>query len=283
MDELDDIVIDGIAYRAPREGQMTQRFYAAEVREGSDGLSRTWVINTESIDTYRTVIDPEGGDLSRYNRNPVVLIGHDHTLVAANSRVRIDGERLIATVDESSWDLDHDVIATWKRKVDKGLVRGASIGFLPTVVERVTDGEGRVTHWVIRKWVLLEWSICAVPSNPDALVEGRSSDAVAAVIREFTTALDDLRGQIASLSTPASTQAEDARSASDSAPPIERAAASPAAGDDPAPSSERAPDDAPPAQRTDAGPTAPALIDPETALRMLATLKAEHERALGIA
>ncbi len=218
MDELDDIVIDGIAYRAPREGQMTQRFYAAEVREGSDGQSRTWVINTESLDTYRTIIDPAGGDLTRYERNPVVLIGHDRTLVAgtAASASTANASSRPSTNRRGTWTTPR-----WPAGIARstGSVRGASIGFIPLVIETIRDDQNR-------RYVLRHRQVDAarmvgrlIPSNPDALVEGRSSDAVAAVIREFTTALDDLRGQIASLSTPASTQAEDARSASDSAPP----------------------------------------------------------------
>jgi len=152
------------------------RFLPAEVRLSSDKKRRTWVINTSAKDSYGTVIDPNGGSFERYRNNPVVLINHDMNRVAASSTVTFSDGRIIASIDEDSWDMEDPEIAKWKRKVDKGLVRGASIGFEPLKWQEESSPDG-TRYWRITEWELFEWSIVTIPANSEALKRSAIPDA----------------------------------------------------------------------------------------------------------
>ena len=108
-------------------------------------------------------IDPDSIDFSNYEKNPVVLYAHDfmgrtesgglpigRTLKlvrAADGQIRADFEFL-----------DGDPFAARVRNAwDRGFLRGASIGWR-------TEPTGRGA-----KSELIEWSIVAVPADPDAL------------------------------------------------------------------------------------------------------------------
>ena len=111
-------------------------------------------------------IDPDTIDFSNYEKNPVVLYAHDfmgrtdsgglpigRTLKlvrAADGQIRADFEFL-----------EGDPFAARVRNAwDRGFLRGASIGWRTEPAGR----GGRAT-----KSELIEWSIVAVPADPDAL------------------------------------------------------------------------------------------------------------------
>jgi len=186
------------------------RILPAEVRLSSDKKKRTWIINTSKLDSHNTVVDPNGGSLERYNSNPIVLINHNHNLVAATSTVRYDNGRLIASIDEDSWDMDDPEIAKWKRKVDKGLVKGASIGFEPLRWQREVDDNNN-EYFRITEWSLYEWSIVSVPSNPETLQRAselnvstydQNLSILSAQIDSINEALDAITEQLNELRSP---------------------------------------------------------------------------------
>ena len=131
-------------------------------------------------------VDLEGMDFSNYEKNPVVLYAHDHvgrtdsgglpigrTLRLARTRgghIRADFEFLAG--DEFA----ERVRNAWER----GFLRGASIGWRP--VE--TQPSGRGARAVRSE--LLEWSIVAVPADPDAL-----RDVYLRVVRAMLSAPPD--------------------------------------------------------------------------------------------
>lgn len=168
----------------PQVGEYCRREVPVEVRrnrtKGADSENRTTVtINTADQDRHGTIIMPEGGDLANYSANPVVLINHDSRLLAANSSVSLQNGRLVANVEDESWDLEDPEIAKWFRKLKKGLLKMASIGFRANKVEKeLIDPEGdpwdhKNIIWRITEWELLEWSFVTVPSNPNAVVTQR--------------------------------------------------------------------------------------------------------------
>lgn len=173
-----------------------------EIRQNADNTRTTVIINTLAKDTYRTVIDPNGADLSRYQKNPVFLINHDQRLLAGNgANVRIQNNQIIAEVDDSAWDLEDSEIKRYYEKVKRGIMRMASIGFdydSKDVTEE-TDEEGG-KFWRINKWQLTEWSFVAIGSNPDALVTQRNAgNEIQQSVLDLHTRLDEIELRIGKL------------------------------------------------------------------------------------
>lgn len=114
-------------------------------------------------------VDLDGMDFSNYEKNPVVLYAHDHTGRTEAGGLPIGRTVRLARTEDGHIRADFEFLAgddfaervrnAWER----GFLRGASIGWRP--VE--TRPEGRGARAVRSE--LLEWSIVAVPADPDAL------------------------------------------------------------------------------------------------------------------
>jgi phage head maturation protease len=208
---------------APVRGERARRDFPIEVRRtrasGSDVDNRTTVtINTLDEDRHGTIIEPKGARLDEYGRNPVVLINHDYSLLAATSSVSRSETALVANLSDEDWDHDDPEVERWFRKLKRGLLKAASIGFMVhDYVEEMIDPEGDPRDWRnlryrITDWELVEWSLVSVPSNPAALVTQRMMDRMG----HEQGFLQPLRGRTTagSLSAgprdPAPTSAEDA-------------------------------------------------------------------------
>jgi hypothetical protein len=169
---------EAISYE-PREGEFYPWAHSRVIRRSSDNKRTVVTINTDAKDRHGTIIDPDGGDISNYRNNPVFLINHDHSKVAGNgANVRQQNGQWIAEVSDEDWDLEDEEIAKWHRKVKQGIVRMASIGFMPLEIERIKeeDENGNTERkTVIRKWDMLEFSFTPIGSNPEALVQQRNA------------------------------------------------------------------------------------------------------------
>jgi HK97 family phage prohead protease len=143
---------------------------AHEVR-AIDEASRSveYVCSTETLDSHGTILR-QNWRLDRYARNPVVLFCHDSRSIPVGtaSNVRVQNGRLMARVTFATEDVCEDAEECW-RAVKAGLLRGISVGFLAHAYrwEMQDDQE----HLVLDDLELLELSVCAVPSNPDALAQ----------------------------------------------------------------------------------------------------------------
>ena len=116
-------------------------------------------------------VDIDGMDFSNYRKNPVVLFAHDYSGKTGSSGLPIgrtlrlgctrDG-RIKADFEFLSGDPFADRVRNaWNR----GFLRGASIGWRAIEARPSERGKGLR----IVKSELIEWSIVAVPADPDAL------------------------------------------------------------------------------------------------------------------
>ena len=116
-------------------------------------------------------VDIDGMDFSNYRKNPVVLFAHDYSGRTESSGLPIgrtvgldrtpDG-RIRADFEFLSGDPFADRVRNaWNR----GFLRAASIGW--KAIEARPNDRGRGLRIV--KSELIEWSIVAVPADPDAL------------------------------------------------------------------------------------------------------------------
>jgi|CXWL01.1.fsa_nt_gi HK97 family phage prohead protease len=134
----------------------------------------SFTISTAAIDRDGDTIDPKGWELDNYKRSPVVLWAHDHTTppIGRASNLWTDAKGLHATVEfpprgiHALADQVHDLVKA-------GFLSATSVGFIPKESRPIKTGQA------ITRAELLEFSICSIPSNPQALVLQRSYDRAA--------------------------------------------------------------------------------------------------------
>lgn len=151
-----------------------------QVRE-VDRKERTAVfaINTDHLDRDKEVLLPGGADLKNYNKNPVVMYGHDYSSLPIGralwtKKVKEEGRDVLLSKPRfAPTQFATDVF----NLVSEGFLNTASVGFMPEPFTGRTPTEDEIKKrpdWkdakrVYDKWDLLEWSIVPVPSNPYAL------------------------------------------------------------------------------------------------------------------
>jgi hypothetical protein len=151
-------------------------------------------ISTESVDRAGEVVIARGMNDSQFHGNPLVTLSHAYHLPPVGrslwrKRVR-DGE--LAGIKAKTryperpetWPADE----VWMPDrvfalVQAGLLQGKSIGFLPTRTHFADSKEAAREGWpegtlVIDEWLLLEYAVCFLPVNQDALVEAVSKGTV---------------------------------------------------------------------------------------------------------
>lgn len=136
-----------------------------DIKQGSNG----WITaSTPAVDRDRDRIMPLGIDLTNYQKNPVVIFGHNYAEPwavigrAADMSVDMAGLRFMPELRQPANEADpmHIIRALW----DQNLLRAASIGFVP-VEHRENEFGGRD----FLKTELLEISLVPVPANQEAI------------------------------------------------------------------------------------------------------------------
>lgn len=165
----------------------TYRAIEARVAQiDEDERSIVHVINTGSVDRYRTVIDPAGGNFDDYMRNPVVLWCHDDTALpigrAAWVKKQKAKNRIIA---KTIFDTDEFAEKVWQ-KYRSGTMAAWSVRFSPDFKrcsgpspDEIKANPALAECWMIyRKWSLMEYSAVNVPGNGECLTEGRAARSI---------------------------------------------------------------------------------------------------------
>lgn len=134
-----------------------------------------FVASDASVDSYNTVLNPEGWDLERFNKNGIVgyqhdvYYGSDPDNVIGKGEARAEDGLLIVRVTFEPADLNEKADKVY-RKVLFGTLNGVSVGF-----------QSRKGHWGDKKrsenpdvyyfdeQELLEVSVVNIPANPNAV------------------------------------------------------------------------------------------------------------------
>lgn len=184
---LDDILrtlpkSDEFAYRKAVSERGPAELLAGERSDVS------W-ITSEEPDRANEIVLARGMDDSQFKLNPIVTLQHAYWLPPVGKslwrRVVRDGPRsgvkaktlyppCPATWSGAPWPPD-----TAFALVQADLLRGKSIGFLPTKVHTPSQTEREQPGWehvalVIDQWVLLEYACCYLPCQQNAVVEAVS-------------------------------------------------------------------------------------------------------------
>lgn len=129
------------------------------------GLKR-FVASDQSIkNSLGFYVLTSGIDLTRFNDNPVMLNGHvvdNKSVLGKWLDVAVEGELLLMTPEFDEGDDESLLI---KGKVDRGYIKGCSIGF----IYNTEDFEWVGDKLILTKCELYEVSIVPVPSNRNAI------------------------------------------------------------------------------------------------------------------
>lgn len=142
------------------------------VLAGDDLPENEFIITmtSDSPDRHGTVVDPDTLKTDNYRKNPVLLYQHEMRSMPIGKTIDFWRESDGRSVAHVRIDGDTELERLLIKKLNKGSVNAASIGFDASEarLERMEDG-----YILIRHAELIELSIVAVGSNPDALVESR--------------------------------------------------------------------------------------------------------------
>jgi phage head maturation protease len=162
----------------------------AQVRADSvNEAERTadFVISSEAVDTYGTVFKSEGWLLDRYATNPIVCYNHNHRdadSVIGTADVFLEDKLLISRVKFEAAE-NNPLAEKIFNKVKNRIIRGASIS------AEILDGrygleelneDPNILYFTQQR--LMEWSIVALNSNPDALA--RNTSDLNEIKKQFT-------------------------------------------------------------------------------------------------
>lgn len=134
---------------------------------------KTFILSTGSVNSYGFRLLTSGVELERFEANPIMFYNHkrgvdsDKLPIGKWVNIRIEDDKLLA---DAEFDLDDKFAAKIAAKVEKGVLKAASVGFDP--IEVSSDPEDMVagqTLPTVTSWSIFEASVVDLPSNGDAL------------------------------------------------------------------------------------------------------------------
>jgi HK97 family phage prohead protease len=146
------------------------------VREDSREVD--FIASTDAIDSYDEIVDQASWDLTRFEKNPVILYQHDRWSlpIGQATRCEVVNNQLECTIKFASAEANPEAEKVWKLVLEK-VLRAVSVGFKPY------DGkyemrDGRDVY-VLYKNELREISIVTVPANEDCLAQMKAASLTA--------------------------------------------------------------------------------------------------------
>lgn len=156
------------------------RKLSAETVERLDDRTLGFTISTGAVDRDQDTISLAGWQLDNFLRNPVVLWSHRAEELPIGKAVDIgrDERRLHAAVRflPGGYGAASEIADIVYRMTADGYLAATSVGFRPLAWDFTDDLARDADGWFpgidFREQELVELSLCTVPSNPDALIDG---------------------------------------------------------------------------------------------------------------
>ncbi len=128
----------------------------------------TFILNDEEVYTsHGFYLLNSGARLDRFRANPVMLDNHcDDRVIGRWQGLSVEGSRLFATPE---FDDGSELGKERRGQVERGFLRGASLGLYILAAEERTDPATGERRLYVTEWEPLEASIVAIPSNAGAL------------------------------------------------------------------------------------------------------------------
>ncbi|HSR78750.1 MAG TPA: hypothetical protein VLN57_19400 [Xanthobacteraceae bacterium] len=162
------------------------RKQTVETVEQLDERTLRFVLSTGTIDRDLDMIDPAGWRLDHFQKNPVVLWAHQATLLPVGKAVATGntGGRLTSAVQflpSEGYGAASEFADSVYKLARDGYLAATSVGFRPLRWDFTADKDRGGDDWFpgidYHEQELVEFSICTVPSNPEALLEPVPSGA----------------------------------------------------------------------------------------------------------
>jgi hypothetical protein len=139
------------------------------------------ICSTGEEDRAGDIVVQEGGDLTAYKNNPVVLWAHNTSepAIARAEDIGVSNGKLQALVDFGPVGIDplaEKVLA----KVKARILNAVSIGFTPIETEPLDKSNPKKGPQKYIKWVLGEFSFVNIPANAGALTVERANSTTSA-------------------------------------------------------------------------------------------------------
>lgn len=163
-------------------------------KDSADSGRLRYRITTDAEDRMGDTVNAKGWSLKHYRNNPIVLFNHEYGEVAGSPPAQ--GRSIL--IDK--WDHGLDSVVEFHRKTRfnnelyilarDGYMNTASVGFLP--IDRPDEREGKDGRrgLAFNKQDLLEWSIVAVPANPEAFQMAAKKGVIRHKTVEYLQSLD---------------------------------------------------------------------------------------------
>ncbi|MGY8684561.1 hypothetical protein Q2941_43450 [Bradyrhizobium sp. UFLA05-153] len=169
-------LIDAIETKRSEPAVVIRMPSAAPVLRAMDSSALSWQfrISDETPDLMNDVIKVNGWRLSNFAKNGPVLFCHDSGSmpVGQSSMPWVSsGPSLMATVNFPHPGVS-PVSDQVRSMVAAGVLRGASVGFVPGRFQLSKDPQRPMGIDFIDGHILNEFSLCPVPANPNCLVVG---------------------------------------------------------------------------------------------------------------
>lgn len=160
---------------AHKAGELAAIYKLSVGRLNSEGRRGRAVITSLVEDRDGDVVVPSGAITENYEKNPVVLLNHDHGGLPIGRTSKLERRKKNIVAEWEFARADENPLAEYAYKLwAGGFLNATSIGFLPReiITADETDGkfEGvRFSGLAFPEWELLEFSVVTVPANQEAL------------------------------------------------------------------------------------------------------------------
>ena len=156
-----------------------------EKATGGNDRTFTFTISSATVDRMGDTIAVEGWKLDNFKRNPVVLWGHDGSMlpVGRATSVWIQGGKLKAKAELAPANVSQYAERV-RGMIAAGFLTATSVGFAP-LKYAFSEDPSRKYGIDFLSQELLEFSIVTIPANPDALLDPGQLDAKAAQARRI--------------------------------------------------------------------------------------------------
>jgi HK97 family phage prohead protease len=171
--------------------QMLKRFSSDTRLADDDDRAVQARISVAVADRDGDVVMADGCDWSDYQKNPVVMLGHDYWSLPVGKCAGLarDKEAITAKTVFASRPSDYPADKEWVPDTLLSLFKqrvlsAFSVGFMPMQMREATardrEAYGEQCRRIISKWKLLEYSVVPIPANQDAVAlavsKGLSAD-----------------------------------------------------------------------------------------------------------
>lgn len=156
------------------------KFFTSPRVKSLDEKARTaeYIISTDCKDRYGEIVEQEW-DTSNYEKNPIVLFGHDPSVAdnvigkclaikTEDGDGKTNTKQTVAKVQFAEEGTSKTSDTVWSL-VKQGILRTVSVGFIPHGQKAVEDEDGNGQTTVLTNNELLEFSLVPIPANPQAV------------------------------------------------------------------------------------------------------------------